>query len=70
MDRDARIRELEAALEFYSDPSDYKAPFTGGMGRLWCDCGAHARVALGEGFPGDIEIAEGIPDTPYAKEMT
>lgn len=37
---------LAQALEFYSDPADYKAPFTGGMGALYFDCGAKARDAL------------------------
>ncbi len=48
-----RIAELEAenkrmreALEFYAVVDDYKAPFTGGMGKLWSDCGAVARAAL------------------------
>ena len=48
-----RITELEAcekrmreALEFYAVVDDYKAPFTGGMGKLWSDCGAVARSAL------------------------
>lgn len=42
----ARIEELEAAVEFYADVSDYKAPFTGGCGKLWMDCGSIARAAL------------------------
>jgi hypothetical protein len=41
----ARLRE---ALEFYGDISKYPAPFTGGMGALWEDCGQIARAALGE----------------------
>ena len=34
------------ALEFYADISKYPAPFTGGMGALWSDCGQIARAAL------------------------
>jgi hypothetical protein len=41
----ARLRE---ALDFYADVSKYPAPFTGGMGALWEDCGKIARAALGE----------------------
>lgn len=65
MNQDERIRQLEAALEFYADPSDYKAPFTGGMGKLWLDCGSVARVALGEASPGDIDRVARTPITPY-----
>jgi hypothetical protein len=50
-----RVKELEAknarlreALDFYGDVSKYLAPFTGGMGALWQDCGQIARAALGE----------------------
>jgi len=60
-----RLRELEAALEFYADPNDYKAPFTGGMGKLWHDCGTIARVALREDIYNDRERATKIPRTPY-----
>ena len=60
-----KIRELEAALEFYANPSDYVAPFTGGLGRLWRDCGQVARVALGEGFHGEQERVERAGFTPY-----
>ncbi len=56
-DQDKRRKALETqlaaakkALEFYSDVSKYPAPFTGGMGALWSDCGAIARAAL-EGQP-------------------
>ncbi len=38
--------DLIRALEFYSDPAHYKAPFTGGMGALYFDCGAKAREAI------------------------
>jgi hypothetical protein len=41
----ARLRE---ALDFYGDVSKYPAPFTGGMGALWQDCGQIARAARGE----------------------
>jgi hypothetical protein len=40
------IARLRAALKFYADPSDYKAPLTGGMGKLRSDCGNVARDAL------------------------
>jgi hypothetical protein len=40
-----RLRE---ALDFYGDVSKYPAPFTGGMGALWEDCGKIARAAKGE----------------------
>ncbi len=49
----AHLRALEAnrqmlveALKFYADPGDYKAPFTGGLGKLYFDCGENARTAL------------------------
>lgn len=38
--------ELVEALRFYADVADYKAPFTGGLGKLWHDCGETARAAL------------------------
>ena len=41
----ARMRE---ALVYYASPSDYVAPLTGGMGKLWKDCGETARAALGD----------------------
>lgn len=41
-----RVRVLECALRFYANPGDYKAPFTGGMGALYFDCGSIARAAL------------------------
>jgi hypothetical protein len=40
------IVKLRKALEFYADVSKYPAPFTGGMGALWYDCGNVARDAL------------------------
>lgn len=39
---------LRKALEFYADVSKYPAPFTGGMGELWSDCGQVAREALND----------------------
>jgi len=42
----AHVRRLEEALAFYGDVSKYPAPFTGGMGDLWSDCGQIARAAL------------------------
>lgn len=50
-ERDALKAEnawLREALDFYGDVSKYPAPFTGGMGALWQDCGQIARAALGE----------------------
>lgn len=44
----AEIKHLRKALEFYADISKYPAPFTGGMGDLWSDCGQIARAALSE----------------------
>lgn len=43
-----RALRAEQALQFYASPSDYKAPFTGGMGKLWSDCGETARAALAQ----------------------
>ncbi len=63
--KDDRIRQLETALEFYADPGHYTAPLTGGMGRLWSDCGTVARVALGEPVHGDTERAMQTNMTPY-----
>jgi hypothetical protein len=57
------ISHLRAALSFYADPADYKAPFTGGMGKLWSDCGTVARTALSSirppNTPGDGELTMG-----------
>jgi hypothetical protein len=44
--RERILAEIEAALSFYANPSDYKAPFTGGGGSLYFDCGEVARKAL------------------------
>lgn len=51
--RIARVPEMEAALiemaealSFYADVSDYVAPLTGAMGKLWQDCGETARAVL------------------------
>jgi flagellar biosynthesis chaperone FliJ len=44
----AENARLRKALDFYGDFSKYPAPFTGGMGALWEDCGKIARAALGE----------------------
>jgi hypothetical protein len=40
------IEQVKKALEFYSNPGDYKAPYTGGMGKLYYDCGVKATEAL------------------------
>ena len=50
LDEVARLRE---ALTFYADVSDYHAPLTGGMGKLWLDCGQVAREALAATRPED-----------------
>ena len=34
------------ALEFYANPSDYKTPYTAGLGKLYFDCGTIAEQAL------------------------
>ncbi len=34
-----REEKLVAALRFYANIPDYKAPYTGGMGKLYFDCG-------------------------------
>lgn len=60
----ARIRRMESALKFYADPGDYKAPFTGGMGKLWKDCGPTARLALQDAIPCD-EIISNAVYSPY-----
>lgn len=57
-DKDARIREFETALKFYANPSDYKAPLTGGLGKLYYDCGGTARAALASITPGEKERQE------------
>ena len=41
-----QLAAARKALEFYADVHKYPAPFTGGMGDLWSDCGAVARAAL------------------------
>lgn len=43
---EARVQKLEQALRFYASPADYAAPYTGGMGKLWEDCGVTAKNAL------------------------
>jgi hypothetical protein len=43
---EAERDRLRDALAFYADQSDYVSPFTGGMGKLWNDCGGVARAAL------------------------
>ena len=40
--------KLVEALKFYANPSDYKAPFTGGLGKLYYDCGGQAQAILQE----------------------
>lgn len=41
------LLELAAeALRFYADMSKYPAPFTGGMGELYFDCGEKAKQTL------------------------
>lgn len=49
----ARIEALEGALQFYADISKYPAPFTGGAGDLYFDCGQVARAALAPATPTD-----------------
>lgn len=43
---EAQLAEANKALEFYADTSKYPAPFTGGFGGLYYDCGQIARRAL------------------------
>lgn len=43
---ETQLAAARKALEFYADVHKYPAPFTGGMGDLWSDCGAIARAAL------------------------
>lgn len=43
---ETQLAATRKALEFYADVHKYPAPFTGGMGDLWSDCGAIARAAL------------------------
>jgi len=45
LEENKRLRE---ALEFYSNPGDYKAPYTAGLGKLYFDCGDTALEALKE----------------------
>jgi hypothetical protein len=40
------IKALKEALEFYACPSDYVSPYTGGLGKLYFDCGEKAKSAL------------------------
>lgn len=57
VERDASRAECEglrAALEFYADTSKYLAPFTGGFGELYFDCGQIARAALSQKETGDV----------------
>lgn len=42
----AECERLRTALQFYGDIEDYKSPLTGGMGKLYFDCGQTARTAL------------------------
>jgi hypothetical protein len=41
-----KLKLAEDALRFYANVSDYKSPFTGGLGKLYYDCGTTAREAL------------------------
>lgn len=38
--------EVLEALRFYADTSKYVAPYTGGLGELYFDCGQKAKTAL------------------------
>ena len=40
------LEAMRDALQFYADPGDYKSPRTGGLGKLYFDCGDVARAAL------------------------
>ena len=40
------LQQYREALEFYANPSDYHTPLTGGLGKLFYDCGEIARNAL------------------------
>jgi len=40
------MKEVVGALEFYKNPSDYVAPYTSGLGKLYFDCGSKASEAL------------------------
>lgn len=42
----AERQALREALRFYAEIDDYKAPMTGGMGKLYFDVGQTARAAL------------------------
>jgi len=44
---EAKLAAAHEALEFYADVSKYPAPFTGGFGELYYDCGEKARAVLG-----------------------
>ena len=45
----AEVKRYEEALKFYANPSDYIAPYTGGLGKLYYDCGETAKQALEKG---------------------
>jgi hypothetical protein len=43
------VENIKKAIEnlgFYGNISDYKAPYTGGLGKLYFDCGEKARDGL------------------------
>lgn len=54
-DKDALIRGLVEALEFYADVSKYPVPKTGGLGELYFDCGDTAKAALRQAEQGGGE---------------
>lgn len=40
------LKQIREALEFYAKPGDYISPLTGGLGKLYFDCGNEAKKAL------------------------
>lgn len=40
-----KLIKIREALEFYGHVPDCKAPYTGGMGKLYFDCGEKAKEA-------------------------
>ena len=57
--------KLREALAFYSNPSDYVSPLTGGQGKLYYDCGGTAKRALAGKEPVRTENGPPCPECGY-----
>lgn len=68
-----KLSKIRDALEFYGHIPDYKAPYTGGMGKLYFDCGEKAKetVALLNSILAELdspELVERVEDAIFNLE--